>query len=128
LAVGDLDNDGRPDLVISHQNEPVVVLQNVLDNGHHWLGVRLSGKKYRDAVGARLTLEVGGQQLVRTLIGGGSYLSACDSRILFGLGPNQNPGKLTIRWPSGQQQVFDGLRADRYWQIREDESKAVACE
>jgi hypothetical protein len=128
LAVGDLDNDGRPDLVISHQNEPVVVLQNILDNEHHWLGVRLSGKKYRDAVGARLTLEVGGQQLVRTLIGGGSYLSACDSRILFGLGPNQNPGKLTIRWPSGQQQVFDGLRADRYWQIREDKPKAVECE
>ncbi|MBX9582814.1 MAG: CRTAC1 family protein [Gemmataceae bacterium] len=124
LAAGDLDNDGRPDLVVSHQNEPAVVLQNVLDNGNHWLGVRLTGAPYRDAVGAVLTYEAGGQKLVRTVLGGGSYLSASDPRVLFGLGQNAGPGKLTVRWPSGREQVFDGLATDRYWDLTEGQMAA----
>src|SRR5262249_45291923 len=76
VALGDLDNDGRTDVVISHLNEPVVLLRNNVDDGHHWLGVELIGQPGRDAVGANLVLEVAGRRLVRAVKGGGSYLSS----------------------------------------------------
>lgn len=123
LALGDLDNDGKPDLVISHVNEPVVVLRNSVENGHHWLGVELRGKSHRDAIGARLTLEVAGRRLVRAVKGGGSYLSAGDRRVVFGLGSDSRVERLTVRWPSGQTQVWPGeaLPTDRYWLLVEGE-------
>ncbi len=125
LAVGDLDNDGKLDVVISHCNEPAAVLRNTLDNGNHWLGVELSGRPYRDAVGARLTLEVGGRRLVRAVKGGGSYLSSGDRRVVFGLGPDSRFDRLTVRWPSGRTQTWDGtaLAADRYWTLVEGEAQ-----
>ncbi len=120
-AVGDLDNDGKPDLVVSHVNEPAVVLQNTLDNGHHWLGLELAGRPYRDAVGARATLETAGETRLKAIKGGGSYLSAGDRRILFGLGSAATPGRLTIQWPSGKKQIYETLAVDRYWHIVEGE-------
>jgi enediyne biosynthesis protein E4 len=121
-AFGDLDNDGRIDIVVSHLNEPVVLLQNVLDNGNHWLGVELVGHPYRDAVGAKLTLKVGDQQLIRVVKGGGSYLSANDRRVIFGLGPSDQSGLLTVRWPTGTIQTWKGLAIDRYWRLVEGQS------
>ncbi len=123
LAVGDLDNDGRPDLVISHVNEPVTLLRNESDAGNHWLGVVLSDPTHRDPVGAKLTLEVAGRTLTRFAKGGGSYLSSGDPRHLFGLRAD-SPGRLTIRWPWGEVQQFDGLAADRYWQVTSGEPRA----
>jgi hypothetical protein len=119
LAVGDLDNDGRADLVISAVNEPAAVLRNVCDNSNHWLGVELVGKENRDIVGARLVLEVAGRKLTRWTKGGGSYLSSGDRRILFGLGPAEKVGRLTVTWPWGETQHFDGLTADHYWRLAE---------
>ena len=125
LAVGDLNNDGKIDVVISNCDEPAVVLRNSIENGNHWLGVELSGRPYRDAVGARLTLEVGGRRLVREVKGGGSYLSSSDRRIVFGLGASAAAERLTVRWPSGRTQVWDGkaLAADRYWRLVEGEER-----
>jgi hypothetical protein len=125
LAVGDLDNDGKLDLVISHVNEPVVVLRNSLANGNHWLGVQLQGRPQRDAIGAKLTLEVAGRRLLRAVKGGGSYLSANDRRVVFGLGSDDRVERLTVRWPSGRTQVWDGeaLPADRYWLLFEGEQQ-----
>jgi hypothetical protein len=122
-AFGDLDNDGKIDVVISHVNEPVALLQNVLDNGNHWLGVELVGKGHRDLAGAKLTLEVGGEKLVRFVKGGGSYLSASDPRVVFGLGRTAEAGRLTVRWPWGQEQSWDRLPADRYWRLTEGEKQ-----
>jgi hypothetical protein len=123
LAVGDLDNDGRPDLVISHVNEPVVLLQNDGTAGHHWLGVELVGAGHRDVVGAKLTLEAGGRRQTRFAKGGGSYLSASDPRHLFGLGPADQIDRLTVVWPSGRVQHWDGSRLalDRYHRLVEGE-------
>jgi RNA polymerase sigma factor (sigma-70 family) len=122
-AFGDLDNDGRTDIVISHVNEPVVLLQNNLRNGNHWLGIELVGKPYRDAVGAKLVLEVGDQKLTRMIKGGGSYLSSSDRRIVFGLGKSDKVGKLTVTWPSGEprSQTWDNLAINRYHKLEQGE-------
>lgn len=121
LAIGDLDNDGKPDLVFSQLNQPVRVVRNVSPDTHHWLGAKLVGRNNRDIVGARLTLEVNGRKLVRFVKGGGSYLSANDSRVFFGLGAADKVGELTIDWPSGKQtQVPAGkLAIDQYHRVEE---------
>jgi hypothetical protein len=121
LALGDLDNDGLPDIVVSHVNEPVVVLHNVSNAKNHWLGVDLRGKDNRSVVGARLVLEVNGQKLTRFANGGGSFASSFDTRQLFGLGKSDKVGRLTVYWPwSGSQgEHFDGLPIDRYHRIEE---------
>jgi enediyne biosynthesis protein E4 len=123
VAFGDLDNDGRVDIVVSHCNEPVAILRNTDPTPNHWLGVRLVGNPYRDAVGAELSLEVGGRKLTRAIKGGGGYLSANDSRVVFGLGSTPRADRLTVRWPSGRVQTWDGsaLGADRYVRLREGE-------
>jgi enediyne biosynthesis protein E4 len=119
-AFGDLTNNGRTDIVISNINEPVAVLQNVDKNKHHWLGVNLLGKPYRDAVGAKVVLEVNGQKLTRTILGGGSYCSASDHRIVFGLGDATKVGKLTVTWPnSNHRQQWTGLAIDQYHLLEE---------
>jgi hypothetical protein len=121
LAVGDLDNDGWPDLVVSHMNEPVTVLRNRGAPGRHWFGVELVGRGNRDVVGAKLVLEVGGRRLTRFAKGGGSYLSANDRRILFGLAAADRVDRLTVEWPWGGRQEWAGaaLAPDRYWRLRE---------
>jgi hypothetical protein len=111
LAAGDLDNDGRLDVVISNCNEPAVLLRNVCAGGH-WLGVELRGTPNRDAVGAELTLETKGRRLRRAIKGGGSYLSSGDRRVLFGLGEAATVERLTVRWPSGRTETWEGARLD----------------
>jgi enediyne biosynthesis protein E4 len=117
LAIGDLNNDGRPDLVISHVNEPVTLLRNEAAPDRHWLGVVLRGKDHRDVVGARIILESGGRTRTCFAKGGGSYLSSGDRRLLFGLGANDTVERLTVVWPSGPEQHWDGLAVDRYWEL-----------
>jgi hypothetical protein len=126
LAIGDLDNDGFPDLVISHLNEPVALLRNDSPRENHWLGVELAGPANRDVVGAKLTLEVDGRRLTRFVKGGGSYLSANDQRLLFGLGSATRVGRLTVEWPAGEPrtQHWDALPVDRYWRLIQAQSAA----
>jgi enediyne biosynthesis protein E4 len=124
LAIGDLDNDGRPDLVISHVNDAVTLLRNEADQGNHWLGIELVGQRNADVVGARLILEVEGRTLTRFARGGGSYLSSADRRHLFGLGKATRPGRLRVVWPSGREESWDGLAADAYWRLIEGDPLA----
>jgi hypothetical protein len=126
LAVGDLDNDGRPDLVVSNTNSPAVLLRNEAgaDNPANWLGVKLVGRGYRDVVGSTVILETGGRRLTRFAKGGGSYLSAGDPRLLFGLGPSGKAGRLTVKWSWGQAQSWEGLELNGYWELREGEAEA----
>ncbi len=120
LAVGDLDNDGRPDLVVSHLNEPVAVLRNVAPtDGKHWLGVRLAGEKDRDVVGARMVVETAGGTQTKFVRGGGSYASTSDPRLLFGLGGDAAVTRVTVHWPSGTSQEFAGLTPGAYWVLPE---------
>jgi hypothetical protein len=126
LAVADLDNDGRPDLVFCNINEPVRILRNEAPADRHWLGVELVGRERRDVVGARLTLDTGDRKLVRFLAGGRSYLSGCDPRRLFGLGSGTAVRRLTIEWPSGAPRTehWDGLPVDRYHRLEQGTGRA----
>lgn len=119
VAIGDLDNDGAADLVISHINTPVAILRNEAGKGNHWLGVELVGKDRRSTVGARIALEASGRRLTRFAKGGGSYLSSGDRRHLFGLGKEGTVKRLTVIWPGGNEEHWDGLATDRYWRLEE---------
>lgn len=124
LATGDLDNDGWPDLVIVHLNEPVAVLRNNAERtapGHHWLGIELLADRRADLAAAKVVVHAGGRRLTRFRVGGGSYLSAGAPRFLVGLGRAQQIDRLSVLWPSGRQQQWHGeaLRVDRYWRLAE---------
>lgn len=123
-AFGDLDNDGKVDVVISHLNEPVVVLRNVTPTeGRHWVGLRLTRPKGADLVGARIILESASGKQMRFAQGGGSYGSTHDPRFVIGLGADTKIEKLTVYWPSGKSQVITGLEPDGYWDVIEGEDK-----
>lgn len=126
LAAGDLDDDGKPDLIINHQNEPAAVLRNDPEGEvvprHHWVGIELIGKKHRDVVGATVVVEAGGRKLTRFAKGGGSYLSSGDRRIIVGLGSAERADRVTVRWPWGEEQNWEGLAGGRYWKLDEGET------
>jgi hypothetical protein len=119
-AFGDLDNDGRVDVVVSHLNEPVVVLRNDSPTaGRNWVGVRLLGKNGADVVGARVVLESASGRQTRFAKGGGSYASTNDPRLHFGLGTDSRIEKVTVYWPSGKTQEVAGLEPGAYWEVVE---------
>jgi hypothetical protein len=122
LAVGDLDNDGRLDVLIANNGEAPLLLQNRAGAGNHWLGIRLRGEKCnRDAIGARLSWSAGGITRTRLKSSGGSYLSSHDPREVLGIGPAQKLDWLEIKWPqpSGRVERFTDLPVDRYVVITE---------
>jgi RNA polymerase sigma factor (sigma-70 family) len=127
LVVADLDNDGLPDLVVSHVNEPVVVLRNQsAPAGHHWIGFELVGKGRRDVVGARVEVQTDRRTQTSFAHAGGSYASSGDRRHLFGLGPAEKVKRVRVTWPGGKEQQWDGLATERYWRLTEGGGAAEA--
>jgi hypothetical protein len=126
LAIGDLDNDGWPDVVVSHTNTPVALLRNVAGEAAPagWLGVRLVGRGRRDVVGSTIIVEDGQRRLTRFAKGGGSYLSTSDSRILFGLGSSTDAVRVTVKWSWGDSQTWDNVKLGEYWELHEGEAAA----
>jgi RNA polymerase sigma factor (sigma-70 family) len=126
VAIGDLDNDGCLDLVISNLDGQIVLLRNEAGAGRNWLGVELAGKDHRDVTGALVAVEVGGRRLTRFVEGGGSYLSSGDRRLVFGLGDADRIDALSVFWKPGQEQRWTGeqLRAGHYWRLTEGRAKA----
>lgn len=124
FAKGDLDRDGREDIVISNCNEPVTLLMNRTDtNDRHWLGLQLKGTHSdRYGIGAVVTLLSDNHQQVRHLYGG-SYASTHEPTIVFGLGETNLPQSVSIRWPYGSTQVVENLAPDRYHLIVEQRSE-----
>jgi len=122
LAIGDFDNDGAVDALVTANGGAPLLLKNVAATGNHWLGVRLIGKKANpDAIGARLTWQAGDLKRTRLKVGGGSYLSSHDPRDVLGIGKRTKIDKLEIRWPlpSTRVDTFTELPLDRYITIVE---------
>ena len=126
LAIGDFDNDGAVDVLVSVNDAAPVLLKNNAARGSHWLGVHLVGKKSNpDAIGARVTLTSGDFTRSRTKVGGGSFLSSHDPRIVLGLGPRKKIDWIEVRWPQpgGEVERFTNMPIDRYITIVEGTGK-----
>jgi hypothetical protein len=126
LAAGDVDNDGRIDALILAQNDPVAYFHNKSKGVGHYVTLRLEGSKSnRDAVGARVTVLTRDRRQVAQRQGGGSYQSANDPRLHFGLGKSDRVASLEIHWPSGRVERFTDVAADTGYLAREGEGKLL---
>jgi enediyne biosynthesis protein E4 len=126
LAIGDFDNDGSVDVLIANNDDAPLLLRNKAGSQNQWLGLKLVGKKANpDAIGARVTYQAGDLKRSRMKVGGGSYLSYHDPRMVLGLGKRSKIDWLEIRWPqpSGRIERFTDLPTGRYITIVEGEEK-----
>jgi hypothetical protein len=116
----DYDNDGKVDAFVVNLGAPATLLHNISQNSNHWLTVKLKGKKSnRDGIGAHLELLAGGRKQIAERIAGSGYLSQDEGRVHFGLGALTKADKVTIHWPSGQDQVLENVAADRVLTVEE---------
>jgi hypothetical protein len=120
MAVGDIDNDGRLDAVVTSNDGPVYILRNETPTQNHWLTLKLVGhKSNRDAIGAEVKLVTASGSQFATVSTAGSYLSSSDKRVHFGLGVESAAPSIEIRWPSGILQTLKNVRAGQILQVDE---------
>ncbi len=121
LAYGDLDNDGRIDLVITALGAPARVLYNKTENRNHWITLKLHGvRSNRMGLGARIriTTETGAQEYSEATTSSG-YAASSDPRVHFGLGASRTVRDIQISWPSGIRQTLHDIQSDRILDISE---------
>ena len=120
MAVGDLDNDGRLDAIVTTNGGPAHILHNETATPHHWLLLSLIGhKSNRDGIGAEIKLTTSKGPQWATVSTAGSYLSSNDKRAHFGLGSDNAAKSIEIRWPSGIVQKLENVHADQIVPIEE---------
>jgi len=121
LAIGDLNNDGRIDVVVTTTNGPAYVLRNDTPTPNHWLLIRPHGRKSnRDGIGTVIKAVTAQGAQFQTVSTAGSYCSSSDRRAHFGLGP-ATAADLEVRWPSGKVQKLTGVAADQVLDVTEPE-------
>ncbi|HEV7893266.1 MAG TPA: CRTAC1 family protein [Pyrinomonadaceae bacterium] len=122
MAVGDYDNDGDLDVLISNNGEPPLLLRNDGGNRNNWLGLQLvSTKSNAAAVGATITWQVGERKFTRLKTTGGSYLASHDPREILGAGRGGKIDSVEIRWPSGKVDKLSSLPVNTYVRVVEGE-------
>lgn len=120
LAVGDLDNDGRLDIVINDLDGSPQLLRNELADAGNWLLVKVKGKsKNTNAIGAVLTLRAGKLTLMRLVQSGTSYISQDDMRQHFGLGAANEVDSIEVRWPDDTHTKLDNVKVNQLVEIRQ---------
>jgi predicted Zn-dependent protease len=121
LAVGDIDNDGRLDAIMVAQNEPPVYFHNQTERSSgHFVTFRLEGtKSNRDGVGCSVAIVSPNRRQVRQRMGGGSFQSAADPRLHFGLGRSDHIDAVEVKWPSGQLDRFQDVAVDQNYRLIE---------
>ena len=120
LASGDLDNDGRVDIVVTTNDGPPYVVRNETNTNNHWLTLNLVGhRSNRDAIGAEVKVTTSQGAQYATVSTAASYLSSSDKRVHFGLGSESVAQSIGIHWPSGIVQTLKNVSADRILQVDE---------
>jgi hypothetical protein len=124
LAVGDLDNDGDLDLVVSNMDDVPTVLENRQQTGHHWVAIQLAkAGMNRFCIGARVTVEAGGRRQVRDVRSGGGYLSQNDLRAFYGLGAFTGAVDVEVRMPGGATWRWQAQPIDRVLKLTLDDTR-----
>lgn len=119
-AFGDVDNDGDVDVVVANNNGPTRLLLNTHATGNNWLGIRAVGGSGRDMLGAMAGLVLSdGSVRWRRVRADGSYGSANDPRIVFGLGPSGRPVRIRMQWPGGGKEEWPLTMSNRWIVVRE---------
>ena len=125
MAIGDLDNDGRLDAVVSTNDGPAHVLHNETPTENRWILLKLTGhQSNRDGIGAEVQVTTSNGTQFATVTTTSSYLSASDKRVHFGLGKDEVLRQIRVRWPSGIVQTLKDIRANQILQIDEPSESA----
>jgi hypothetical protein len=123
LASGDINNDGKVDVVVTSNNGPAWVLMNETSTHNHWITLKLVGvKSNRDGIGAVVSIVTEAGQQSATVTTAGSYESSSDVRVHFGLGASTSVKQIRIRWPSGIVQTLADIKADQMLEVTESAS------
>jgi hypothetical protein len=122
LATGDINNDGKVDVVVTSNDGPARVLLNQTESSNHWITLNLVGtKSNRDAIGAQIRISTASGNQFATVTTSSSYQSSSDKRVHFGLGVADSIREIEIRWPSGIRQMIKDTKADQILKITEAE-------
>jgi hypothetical protein len=126
LALGDLDNDGGPDLLVIRIAAPARVYRNIAPRGH-WLTVRVVEPSLggRDAYGAEVAVSAGGRRRTVWINPSQSYLCSNDPRAHFGLGSTVRVESVSVIWPDGSEEQFAGVEADQVITLRKGSGQRV---
>ena len=120
MAIGDLNNDGRIDAVVTTNGGAAHVLLNLTETANHWITLKLVGhKSNRDGIGAQVKVVTKPGSQWGTVTTSSGYLSASDPRLHFGLGGEGSIERIEVRWPSGIQQTLLNVKGDRQLTIDE---------
>jgi enediyne biosynthesis protein E4 len=123
MAIGDLDNDGRIDFVVTSIDGPAWVLHNETPGQNHWITLKLEGvQSNRDGIGAQVKISTSTGDQYATVTTASSYQSSSDKRVHFGLGSTASISRVEIRWPSGIRQILSNVKADQILTVKESGS------